>query len=266
MGDTLGRRSRMGGASFVGGVWKGNPDVPRGIPIPGADGGGGGVTPSGVPKIDPVDGTLGRRSRGGGGAFVGGVWKGNPDGVSGAGTDGASGGGAAPSGVPKSEPVGGTLGKRSRGGGGASLIGGVWNGNPDELSGAGIEGSGVAGGGAGVLGEALDRARGGGAVNADAGGTLGKRSRCGGESPCASGVWKGNTGELLKAAKRCRTDVGSSGACAVGRNGSAGSVEGDVLGMSVFPIFTPALDATGGAFENGKSVSVLAALEGFGAV
>lgn len=220
----------------------------------GADDGAGGAAPSGAPNIEPVEGTLGRRSRGGGAGFVGVVWKGNPDAV-----------GAAPSGVPKSEPVGGTLGKRSRCGGGALLVDGVWKGNPNALSGVGIDGrGGDDGGGTSALGGALGCARGTETVNADAGGTLGKRSRCG-ASLCVSGVWKGNADELLSAARRWRADVGSSSACVVARNGSAGSVEACVSGMSVFPILTPALDGTRAAFESGKGDSVVAALAGFGA-
>jgi len=266
--DTLGRRSRICGASFVGGVWKGNPDPPTGIPIAGADGGGGGTAPSGPPKIDPANGTLGRRSRGGGGAFVGGVWKGNPDATAGAGMGGADGGGDAPSGVPKGKPVGGTLGKRSRGGG-ASFVDGVWKGNPDELSGAGIDARGAdgadgGGAGTGTLAGALACARGAGAANSDVGGILGKRSRAGEVSLGVSEVWKGNTDELFSAAKRWRTDAGSSGTCAVGRNGRADSVEGGVSGISVFPTLTRAPDGGAAGFANGNGESVATGFAGLG--
>jgi hypothetical protein len=107
MTGTLGKRSRGAGGVFVGGVWKGNPEPPGDVDIDGADGGGGGAAPRGALKGVPMTGTLGKRSRGGGGAFVSGVWKGNPEPLSGAGAigNGTDGGGGA-----FAERLGGALG------------------------------------------------------------------------------------------------------------------------------------------------------------
>lgn len=176
---TLGKRSRTGGASPRPDVWKGKPDVAKD-----GDMGGAGATPPAATNGKSVGGTLGMRSRGGE-SLLAGVWNGKPDAPS----DGAEGGGggvAAPRGAPKIAPEGGTLGNRSRTGGGAGLSvdGKDWKGKPEVPSGASAAGSAVreedgadrAGGFGGFPAEGT------GIVKAEVGGTFGTESRGGGTS------------------------------------------------------------------------------------
>ncbi|HRI69890.1 MAG TPA: hypothetical protein PK156_36930, partial [Polyangium sp.] len=220
----LGIRSRAAGAS-TDDVWKGKPDAPSATGCEGADGGAGG-TSGGAENGVALRGALGIRSRVGD-ASGRGDWKGKPDALSADGCDDAGGGGD-PSGAPKIGADGGTLGKRSRVGGGASFGGVVWKGKPEPTMGT-VE----AEIGAGDDPGALVGANGVPVTNADE--TLARRSRNEGASPRGAEVWNGNADEELIAAKRCRAVAASSGACATGRNGSAGSAPEGVSGMRVFP-------------------------------
>ncbi|HRI69889.1 MAG TPA: hypothetical protein PK156_36925, partial [Polyangium sp.] len=93
--DTLGIRSRVGGAS-ADDVWKGKPDAPSAIGCEGTDGGAGG-TSGGAENGVALRDTLGIRSRAAG-VSADGVWKGKPDAPSAIGCEGTDGGAGGTSG------------------------------------------------------------------------------------------------------------------------------------------------------------------------
>jgi hypothetical protein len=191
LSGALGIRSRGGGTSLDE-VWNGKPDTPSATGGDGVDEGG---EPSGAANGVALRETLGKRSRGAGASLGAGVWKGKPDEPTEAGGAEAGAGGFVPSGEPKTGAGGGTLGKRSRGGG-ASFGGVVWNGKPEPIigtvdaeTGAGDDWGGTLGGEKGV-------------PAIDAGAMFARRPVDEGASARGADVWNGNADEELIAARR----------------------------------------------------------------